>query len=84
MPSCASWLANSRADSAAISGPCTSSRCRRAAVSSFLVSAAPCGEVWRICATSPPTTASSSEPAQAAVTRPSRAASGAPNVSPVR
>ena len=84
MPSCASWLPNSRADSSAISGPAASSRCRRGAVSSILVSAAPCGEVSRSCATSPPTTPSSSSPAQAAVIKPSRAATDAPNVSPVR
>jgi hypothetical protein len=84
MCSCASSLPNSRADSAAISGPAASSRCRRAAVSSFLVSAAPCGEVSRICATSPSTTPSSSSSAQATVIRPNRAATGAPNVSPVR
>jgi hypothetical protein len=41
IPSCASSLANSRADSAAISGPRAASRSRRAAVSSFLVSADP-------------------------------------------
>ena len=65
IPSCASSLPNSRADSAAISGPSASSRSPPGAVSSCLVSAAPCGEVSRICATSPSTTPSSSSPAQA-------------------
>ena len=84
MPSCASSLPNSSADSSTISGPNASSRRSRAAVSSFLVSAAPCGEVSRICAASPSTTLSSSSPVQDAVIRPRRAATEAPNVSPVR